>query len=93
MASDASAKEEDECEINGLVYTRFVAALQRETPELLARARAVLDKEDEHGRKGVEKRDGSKSVGIWEGLKKGDEGGEFSFGFGDGKEEMDDVPW
>jgi hypothetical protein len=93
-ASDASAKEEDECEVNGLVYARFVAALERETPDILARARAVLNEEDaEHDRREVEKRDGSRSLGIWDGLKKGDEGGGFSFGFGEGEEEMGDVPW
>jgi hypothetical protein len=87
--SAGSAREEDEDEVNGLVYERFVAALERDEPEILRRAREILDREGAT----ATCREGGRTVGMWEGLKAGDESGTFNFDFCEGEEEMDDVPW
>jgi hypothetical protein len=107
--SAGSAQEDDERAVNAQVYPRFVAALARDAPGILARAQARMardDLEDAAGR-GQGQKGGGRERGLWDAITRVDdgalgqdrdreEGKRFAFGFGEdaeGEDEMGEVPW
>jgi hypothetical protein len=98
--SAGSAQEDDERAVNAQVYPRFVGALERDAPGILARAQARMARDQDAAAAG-----GRSERGLWDAITRaggevgehgGTEGKGFAFGFGEdaeGEDEMGEVPW
>ncbi|EJD35288.1 Clavaminate synthase-like protein [Auricularia subglabra TFB-10046 SS5] len=93
---DAAQEEADDDDADAKcdVYARFCAALERDVPDIYARAQQGLaeDKAPTHARKDG---GGGGGRGWWASVNGKSEQAAFSFGFGaDGEDiELEDVPW